>query len=262
MENLKNKKLFMLDMDGTIYLSDQLFEETGPFLELLEKQGKRFLFLTNNSSKGVEEYLEKLRKMGLPAREDCLLTSGMATISYLKNHLPSKDLFLCATPSLIEDFEKAGFCVNAEKPKAVVIAFDTTLDYAKLHRICDLVRSGLPYFATHPDVNVPLSGGLAPDIGCVISFVKTSTGREPDKIIGKPNAELVETASVITGIDKSEIVMVGDRLATDIMLGINAGISSVLVLSGVTSKKEAQESTMKPQYIFENIGTITDILRS
>lgn len=250
----------MLDMDGTIYLSDRLFEETKPFLELLEKQGKRFLFLTNNSSKGVEEYLEKLRKMGLPAREDCLLTSGMATISYLQNYLSSREIFLCGTPSLTKDFEQAGFCVNTEHPKAVVIAFDTTLDYAKLHHICDLVRSGLPYFATHPDVNVPLSGGLAPDVGCVISFVKTSTGREPDKIIGKPNAELVETASVLTGIDKSEIAMVGDRLATDIMLGINAGVSSVLVLSGVTSEKEAKESSVKPDYIFKNIDEITKIL--
>ena len=250
----------MLNMDGTIYLSDRLFEETKPFLELLKKQGKRFLFLTNNSSKGVEQYLEKLRKMGLPAREDCLLTSGMATIAYLQSHLPSREIFLCGTPSLTKDFEKAGFCLSAEHPKAVVIAFDTTLDYAKLHRICDLVRSGLPYFATHPDVNVPLSGGLAPDVGCVISFVKTSTGREPDKIIGKPNAQLVETASVLTGIEKGEIVMVGDRLATDIMLGISAGISSVLVLSGVTSENEAKESSVKPDYIFQNIGEITKIL--
>ena len=257
MKDLKDISLFLLDMDGTFYLGDQLLPGSREFVTIMEETpGKDFLFLTNNSSKSRENYLKKLSKMGFDFPDDKVMTSGEAAILYLKKELPGKKVYLVGTPSLEQEFVTAGISLDSKNPDAAVLGFDTTLTYEKLWRLCDLVREGLPYIATHPDFNCPIEGGFMPDIGGMIAFVKACTGREPDVVIGKPNRYIAESASLKTGIPLSQIAMVGDRLYTDIAIGKVAGITSILVLSGETAKEDLVHSEVQPDYIFSDLGAL------
>ena len=261
MNDLKDISLFLLDMDGTFYLGNKLLPGSKEFVSFLEGQTQKdFLFLTNNSSKSRENYLQKLAKMGFDFPKDKVMTSGEASILYLQKEFPGEAVYLVGTPSLEQEFRHAGITLTSESPKAAVLGFDTTLTYDKLWRLCDLVREGIPYIATHPDFNCPIEGGFMPDIGGMIAFVKACTGREPDVIIGKPNRYIAEAASVKTGVPLSEIAMVGDRLYTDIAIGKQAGITSILVLSGETSKEDLEGSEIRPDYIFENLGELAKSL--
>lgn len=250
---LKNIECFALDMDGTIYLGEQWIDGAREFLEEIEKRGKRYIFLTNNSSKSPEVYVEKLKRMGLEVETNKIVTSGQATISYLKKNYPGKRIFLLGNDLLKREFEEEGIVLDTEAPEAVVTAFDTTLDYGKMCRVCDLVRAGLPYIATHPDYNCPTEDGFIPDAGAIHAFIHASAGRYPDRVIGKPNGDIVDYLIERTGTGKGKIAMVGDRLYTDIAAGRNHGLKSVLVLSGETSAGDVKESEMKPDLIFESV---------
>lgn len=188
MYDVTTAKLFLLDMDGTFYLDDTLLPGALEFLALCRANGRQFAFLTNNSSKSKADYLAKLTRLGADVTEHDIFTSGDATLLYLAENGFSKDILLIGTPSLEAQFAAEGYTVRAAKPRAVVLGFDTTITYNKLRLLCDAVRAGLPYIATHPDYNCPVAGGFIPDIGAVIAFVKASTGRDPDAVIGKPNA--------------------------------------------------------------------------
>lgn len=162
---LKNIKCFALDMDGTIYLGEQWIEGAQDFLRSLEEKGKGYYFLTNNSSKNPQAYVEKLGRMGLTIDESRIVTSGQATIAYLKKNFPGKRVFLLGNELLAEEFEAEGIVLDEQTPEIVVVGFDTSLTYAKMCRICDLVREGLPYISTHPDYNCPTETGFIPDAG-------------------------------------------------------------------------------------------------
>ncbi|HHH41407.1 MAG TPA: HAD-IIA family hydrolase, partial [Chloroflexi bacterium] len=213
---LARVRCFLLDMDGTLYLGRRLLPGARRFLQVLRRQGKSFLILTNNSSQDNVAYAKKLAQLGLPVAPDRILTSGEATALYLRRHHPGARLFVVGTPALEATFTAHGFILTDEDPDLVVVGFDTTLTYAKLWKLCDFVRAGLPYIATHPDLNCPTETGYMPDIGAIIAFVRASTGREPDRIIGKPNPEMVEAVLVRTGLSPADLCMVGDRLYTDI----------------------------------------------
>jgi len=166
------------------------------------------------------------------------------------------------TPDLEEQLRMFGFSLVETDAQAVVLGFDLTLTYQKLWLLCDYVRAGLPYYATHPDLNCPLPDGCMPDIGAMIAFVKTSTGREPDAIIGKPNRIIVEMAARKLGTPISQLAMIGDRLYTDIALGQTSGIRTVLVLSGETRRSDLELSPYQPQWVFENLAEIADLFHS
>lgn len=253
-------RCFLLDMDGTIYLGEQLLEGAREFIDLLHRQGRDYLFLTNNSSKDSQQYAEKLTRLGLPIPHDKIMTSGGATAMYMQHESPGARVYVMGTAALEKEFLARGFVLTDDSPDAAVLGFDTTLTYAKLWKLCDLVRAGVPYIATHPDYNCPTETGYMPDIGAMIAFVKASTGREPDLIVGKPNSLFVEQAADRTGIPVSAMCMIGDRLYTDIALGSTAEIPTILVLSGETREDEVPGSPYQPTYIFQNIQAVADYL--
>jgi len=261
-DSLTQVQCFLLDMDGTFYLGEQLLEGALRFIDVLREQGREFLFLTNNSSKDSQQYVEKIARLGLSIPREKVLTSGEATAMHIQSQKPGARVFVVGTSALENEFVERGFVLTPEMPDFAVLGFDTTLTYAKLWAFCDLARAGVPYIATHPDYNCPTETGFMPDIGATIAFIKAATGREPDVIVGKPNQLLVEKAADRTGVPVSAMCMIGDRLYTDIALGEATGIPTILVLSGETQADEVPLSPYRPSYIFQNLGAVADYLSS
>ena len=259
-ERLGEVRGFLLDMDGTFYLSDRLLEGALRFIDVLRAQGKPFLFLTNNSSRHRGDYAAKITRLGLPVEEQAVLTSGEATALHLQGRAPGARLFVVGTPSLEDEFRRHGFALVEQDPQYLVLGFDTTLTYQKLWRLCDFVRAGVPYIATHPDFNCPTESGWMPDVGAMIAFVEAATGRRPDLVVGKPNRLIVDAAALKLGLPVGQLAMIGDRLYTDIALGQSSGIATILVLSGETRAEDLKESPFQPDYVFPNLGGVADWL--
>lgn len=260
MRSFDDVKLFLLDMDGTFYLGDRLIDGSLSFIDRVQKTGRDFLFLTNNSSHNAAFYVERLHRMGLDVPRSKILTSGEATCEVISEKYPAKRAYVLGNEYLIEEFHEAGIPVDDANPEIAVIGFDTTLTYEKVRKICDLVRAGLPYIATHPDFNCPTENGFMPDIGAIIAFIEASTGRRPDLIVGKPNTGIVEAAVRRTHIAPAQMAMVGDRLYTDIETGIRSGMLSVLVMSGETTREMLASSATRPDYTFDRLCDINPLL--
>jgi 4-nitrophenyl phosphatase len=261
-EPLLHVKCYLLDMDGTFNLGEELLEGSLRFIETLKELGKDFLFLTNNSSKHRRLYAEKITRLGLPIPEDKVFTSGEATALYLNEKYSSASVYVVGTSALEEEFLQHGFRLEENDPQLLVLGFDTTLTYQKLWKLCNFVRLGLPYIATHPDFNCPTQAGYMPDVGAMIAFVRASTGREPDLVVGKPNRMIVDAVAHKYGLSIQEMAMIGDRLYTDIALGQTSGITTCLVLSGETHIEDLVASPFQPDYTFENLGSIADWLKT
>lgn len=258
---LSQVRCFLLDMDGTFYLDDRLLNGALEFIETLNDLGLDYLFLTNNSSKHRSLYAEKITRLGLPIPGEKVFTSGEATALYLQKEHPASRIYVVGTPPLQEEFQQHGFQLEEKHPDLVVLGFDTTLTYQKLWKLCDFVRAGLPYIATHPDFNCPTATGFMPDIGAMIAFVQAATGRKPDVVVGKPNRLIVDAVTQKYGYPIKEMAMVGDRLYTDIALGQTAGLTTCLVLSGETRQEDLAGSPYQPTYIFQDLGDIARWLR-
>ena len=254
MKTLKDVKLFLLDMDGTFYLGDRLIPGSLEFISAVEKSGRDYLFLTNNSSHNAAFYVKRLSGMGLQVGKEKILTSGQATAMKVTELYPGKRAFVLGNEFLMEELGEGGVVIDQQNPDYVIIGYDTTLDYAKMTAVCDFVRAGLPYIATHPDFNCPTETGFAPDIGAIIAFIRASTGREPDLIIGKPYAGIVEAATMRTGLAPGEMAMVGDRLYTDIETGLRHGMTAILVMSGETTKDMLDKSETRPDLVYGRLG--------
>lgn len=257
---LKNIKCFSLDMDGTIYLGEHWIPGAQDFLKAVEENGKQYFFLTNNSSKSPQAYVEKLRRMGLMVDESRIVTSGQATIAYLKREFPGKRVFLLGNELLAEEFEKEGVCLDDHVPEVVVVGFDTSLNYEKMCRVCDFVREGLPYISTHPDYNCPTETGFIPDAGAIHAFIHASSFQYPDYIVGKPNGEIMDYLAKRAGLEKNKIAMVGDRLYTDVAAGVNNGCTGILVLSGEAGLEDVKESKIIPDLIFDSVKEMIPFL--
>jgi 4-nitrophenyl phosphatase/NagD protein len=259
-ERLKPVRCFLLDMDGTLYLGEQLIDGALRLVEVLRARGLDFIFLTNNSSKNARLYADRLTRLGLPTDASRVLTSGAATASHLMAEHSGARVCVVGTPELEEEFATRGFVRDDETPELVVLGFDTTFTYDKLWRLCDHVRAGRPYIATHPDLTCVTETGYMPDIGAIIAFVHASTGRSPDLIVGKPNRIIAEQAVARAGFQLSEACLIGDQLDTDIALGASAGIPAFLVLSGETSAERAAAAPHPPDFIFPHVGAVADYL--
>ena len=257
---LKNIKCFLVDMDGTIFVGNQLLPGAQEWIDLLLANDLYYYILTNNSSRSRVEYSRKLEKLGLSVPEDKIFTSGEATAIHLQKSFPDASLYVVGTPPLIMEFERHGFTISEDDPDAVVLGFDTTLTYEKIWKLSDFLVAGKPYIATHPDVNCPLENGFKPDIGAMIEMMAASTGRRPDVIVGKPNAPIVKALAEKTGFPLVEHCMVGDRLYTDIALG-KWGITTALVLSGETKADDIADSPFKPDFVVSGIDEMTALLR-
>ena len=263
MSTLKNKKLFLLDMDGTIYLDDDLFDGTIDFLEYVKEIGGRYIFMTNNSSKSVDKYIEKLTALGIKSTEDDFLTSTNATVLYLKKKNYNK-IYAFGTTSFREQLSEAGLPITdklEDDIDCLCMGFDTELAFKKLEDACILLgRENVDYIATNPDWVCPTWYGFVPDCGSVSEMIYNATKRRP-KFIGKPQPDMANLAMEKTGFGKEEAVVIGDRLYTDIACGVNAGISSIFVLSGEGTMEDVEKSDVKPEFIYENIRKIYEDLK-
>ena len=252
-EKLKNIKCFLLDMDGTVYLGGNVINGA---IEAVERMNKysRAVFLTNNSSASRGDYAKKLSRMGFRVNEDNIFTSGNATIEYLHANYEGKRIFLFGNQTLKEEFSSGGIETVEENPDLIVVGFDTTFDYARLTKLCDFIREGVPYICTHPDINCPTERGYKPDVGSFIALIEKSTGVSPTLICGKPNKPMAQSIQRKLGLKKEEIAMVGDRLATDMKFAINNGFVSVLVLTGEATKDDLIASGLKVDVILDSIA--------
>lgn len=252
--DLAKKKLFLLDMDGTIYLDNDLFDGTLDFLDYVKKIGGRYMFLTNNSSKSVDKYIQKLESLGIKAGAEDFLTSTNATVLYL-NKKSYKKIYALGTESFKEQLKEGGLPVTDKLEDGIdclCMGFDTELTFAKLEDACILLNRGVDYIATNPDWVCPTWYGYVPDCGSVAQILETATKRKP-KFIGKPQPEMALLAIEKSGFSKEEALLMGDRLYTDIACGVNAGISTVFVLSGEGTLEDVENSDVKPEFIYENI---------
>jgi len=255
----RDKKLFVLDMDGTFYLGDKILEGSLDFIEKVKETGKEFMFFTNNASKTSEYYKNKLLKMGCKVNGKNIVTAGDVTIEYLIENYPGKKVYLVGTPLLEDSFRKAGIDLVQEDADVVVVSFDLTLTYEKLSKACTFIRKGATFIATHMDLNCPTEHGFIPDCGSICAMVTASTGVKP-RYLGKPFKETVDMIERISGYKKNEIVIIGDRLYTDIATGYNNGVTSILVLTGETKLEDIAQSDIKPDFIFPSLGCVAQVL--
>ena len=256
---LADKDLFVLDMDGTIYLEEKPIDGALDFLEKLRKNSKKYLFFTNNSSKSKADYIKKLTGMGIKADENSIFSSGSVTIDFLKRNRKGKRVYLIGTPSLVESFMDNGIEINGENPDIVVLGFDTTIDYEKIFKGCTFIREGAEFIATHPDLNCPIKGGFMPDTGSMIKMFTASTGVKPE-IMGKPHAYTIEAIESVTGINRKKMAFIGDRLETDIAMGINNDAVSVLVMTGATDQVILEASKIKPTMQVPSVASLVDLI--
>ncbi len=259
-ERLKNIRCFLLDMDGTFYLGDRLLPGSLDFLRALQACGIEAIFLTNNSSRSADYYVQKLRRMGVEAPFLRVLTSGQAACRYAMRTYPGQKAYVLGNHILKEEYRQMGLPMVDDDPDYVLIAYDTELDYQKMTAVCNHVRAGLPFIATHPDYNCPTEDGYAPDIGAIIAFIEASTGRRPDIIIGKPHQGIINQALALTNRPVEQLAMVGDRLYTDIQTALNSGMTGILVLSGETDRDMLAGSDTKPDLVFERLADMVPYL--
>lgn len=263
MNELKNKKLFLLDMDGTLYLENDLFDGVKEFLKYIKDVGGKYIFMTNNSSKSVDKYIEKMQKLGITTTEADFLTSCNATILYLKKKSYRK-IYAFGTASFKEQLKEAALPITdklEDDIDCLCMGFDTELTFQKLEDACILLGKGVDYIATNPDWVCPTWYGYVPDCGSVSEMLFNATKRKP-LFIGKPEPAMAELAINKTGFSKEEAVVIGDRLYTDIACGVNAGISTIFVLSGEGTLEDVEKSKVKPQFIFKNIKELLNELSS
>ena len=260
--SLKDKRLFLLDMDGTIYLDEELFDGTIDFLNYVKEIGGRYLFLTNNSSRGVDAYVEKMARLGIEATAEDFLTSVDATILYLQQNYPGQLCYVSGTRTFRKQLADNGIAVTdvlSDDVEVLVHGFDRELTFQKLEDSCILLNRGVPFVATNPDWVCPTWYGSVPDCGSVCKMLETATGRTP-RFIGKPRPEMALLAMEKFGYAKEQTVMVGDRLYTDIACGVNAGIDAAFVLSGEGTMEDLKTSETQPTMIFDNIRAMLNAM--
>ncbi len=257
---LTEKTLYVFDMDGTIYLGENVFPFARDFIHALRKSGRRVLFFTNNASHDTAFYLDRLTRMGFGATEDEILSSGDVTTAFLNTHRKGKSVYLLGTPELHAAFAEQGvLSVTEEAAHAdiVVSSFDTTLTYEKLCTACRLIRGGAEYLSTHPDFNCPTEEGPIPDSGAIAAFITASTGVAP-RYFGKPYRDTLDMLCEVTKTKKEDMCIFGDRLYTDIALGKRYGVTSVLVMTGETTEDmlSACEENDRPDFVYPSLAEV------
>jgi HAD superfamily hydrolase (TIGR01450 family) len=259
-DRLQKIRHVALDMDGTIYQGGTLFDFTNPFLAQLSELGIGYTFLTNNSSKSVDDYVRHLRKLGIEASADQVYTSTQASIEYLREEMPSvRRLFVLGTSSMRVEIESAGFVMTADdpddEPDAVLVGFDTELNYARLCRTAYWIAQGKPFLASHPDRVCPTDEPtVLVDCGAVCAALHAATGRKPDAVVGKPDPRMLRGLLLRHGLEPEAMAMVGDRLYTDMEMARRTGVLGVLVLTGEATKEDAAREPSPPDLVALDIA--------
>lgn len=261
---LKKKKLWLFDMDGTIYEEERIFDGTLDLLKSIMDQGGQYVFITNNSSKSVADYIKKVNKLGIKANIDNFFTSTQATILYLKERYPEVKVYCQGTISLIKELADADIdvIVDVDQVDVVLVGFDMELTTQKLRNTCEILsKQDVVYLATNPDLVCPVSFGFIPDCGSICNMIENATGKKP-RYIGKPEPTMVEIVRDKFSVDAEQTVVVGDRLYTDIATGVNAGVTAVCVLTGEATAEEIKSGKIKPTFTFNSVRNIADLLLS
>lgn len=253
-----------LDMDGTIYLGNEILKETIPFLNRLKELGIGHTFLTNNSSKSSAEYAKHLTDWGIPTAQESVFTSAHALIELLAVS-PHNRLFVAGTSGLRRELAVAEFDVLPSdsdlQPDAVIIGFDPRLDFPNLCKAAYWVKEGLPYFATHPDKTCPTNGKtILLDCGALCVAIESATGRMPDAVAGKPAPQMLHSLCRQLGLKSHEVAMVGDRLYTDVLMAVRAGALGILTLTGETQHSHLADSKIQPDLVINNLATLEELL--
>ena len=263
---LKEKKLFLLDLDGTLYISEKIIGKSLEFLDAVVANGGKYMFLTNNSSKSVETYIERLNKIGIKASEDNFFTSAQATSVYVqKKYGKKKKAYVVGTESFKKSLRDDGFNITDKIEDGIellIVGYDTELTFKKLEDACRLINRGVEYIATNPDLACPSQYGFVPDCGAINACIECATGKKPH-YAGKPDPTMIYIACEKAGIAPEKACMIGDRLYTDIAIGNNAGVTSVAVLTGETTREEiaASKGNLVPDIVCESIDDVYNAIK-
>jgi len=257
-DRLARVRCFLLDMDGTVNLGERLLPGAAAFFELLPRQGRDFLFLTNNSSRHRQHYAAKLSRLGIPTVADEVINSSRVMAKWLAKQAPRAIIYVIGEPSIIEEMVQEGFRISeqAEEIQYVVASFDRTFDYRKLNIAHQAIKKGARFVATNPDRACPVEGGEIPDCAAMIGAVEGSTGKKAEAIVGKPSDIMIQVAVQTMGLSPEVCLLVGDRLETDILMGKKAGMATALVLTGATKRETLKNSDIQPDYVWESIAEI------
>jgi arabinose operon protein AraL len=255
-------KGFIFDLDGTVYLSDRLIPGADRVIRLLKESGRKLVFLSNKPLQPREDYASKLTRLGVPTQPDEVVNSTFVMINYLKKNAPSAKLFVIGETPFIEELKRAGFQIT-EEPKEieyVVVAFDRTFDYRKLNISFQAIKLGAHFVATNPDRTCPVEGGEIPDCAGMIAAIEAVTQKKVEVIVGKPSPFIIQTALEVMGLQPEDCILIGDRLETDIKMGKNSRIATGLVLTGVTDEKTLKESSIQPDFVFQSIADVENLI--
>lgn len=260
MIDFKDIELYLLDMDGTIYIENELIEKAVDFIEKIIARNKKYVFLSNNSSINKKDYLNKLADMGIPCEPENIFSSGLAVGFFLSRKRKGKKVYLVGTEALAAELSEYGIVTTVNDPDIVLVGFDRELTYQKLEKACMFLDNGAEFIATNPDLLYPVKNGrYIPDCGSICQMLTVATGKKPF-YIGKPNRYIIDLLIEKTGTSPEKTVLIGDRLYTDIAAGINAGIASVLVLSGETDMQMLSESPHKPDMVARSVKDLIELL--
>lgn len=263
--SLRNKKLFLFDIDGTIALGDTLFEGSSELLDYIASIGGKSYFITNNSTKSGADYVKKFADaFHLKTTEDLFITSGYMTIRFLKENFANKKIYCLGTHSFVEELRRNGLLVTEDIEPDIacaLVGFDNELNYRKLEIICEILSTmDIPFYATNPDLCCPVPFGFVPDCGSICGMIENSTGKNPI-YLGKPNALVVELCMEASGFSKEETLVVGDRLYTDIACGINAGVDTCVLFTGEAKEADLKTTDYPPTYHFDTVSELLKALR-
>ena len=253
--NLENIEAIFLDLDGTIYMGDNLIDGAIDFLNRIEERGIKRFFLSNNSSKSVAQYLVKLEKMGIPANKEEVLLSTHDLLSWLKAENIS-ETYLVGTEGMKQMLEEVGINTNSKNPQFVVLGYDTEITYEKLTNASIYLHRGVPLVVSHPDMVCPSPNGGLPDTGAYLALFEATTGVTPEHICGKPNPGMILHKIIELGLTPNVCAMVGDRLYTDMEMADRAGVHGILVLSGEATENDATNSPQRPSLIVDSVASL------
>ncbi len=261
----ENSKLFLFDLDGTLYCGEKIFPFTKTLLEEIKNQGKEYKFITNNSSKSPEDYAIKMQtSYGINAQKEDFITSGSATVSFIGENYPDANLYICGTESLKSEFINAGFKVtnDLKAVECLVVGYDTELSFKKIDEVCNILYTKkVPFIATHSDKTCPTAYGFMPDCGAICDMIATTTGKTPI-FIGKPAPLMPEICMRMCNIDRTETVVIGDKMSTDILAGLRCDARTILVLSGDNKIDDVLNSTYKPDAVINDCGDLLLALKN
>lgn len=249
---------YIFDLDGTVYLGDVLLPGAGETLAFLRGQGKRTVFLSNNPTRTREEYAELLTRLGVPTPPADVVNSSFVMADFLDRRMPGARLFVVGEASLKAQLAARGYELadDAEGVAAVIASFDRTFDYHKLQVAFDAVRAGARFFATNADRYCPVPGGGQPDAAAMIAAIEASTGVEVEAVVGKPSAYMADAILELLGLPPERCLMTGDRLETDVLMALDAGMSGALVLTGATGEAELAASPIQPTYVLRTLADL------